>query len=145
MTRLTWCAPFVVSLALPLPAESQQMRPISEIMRSDDVADIAYAARRCAALYWNFQVLWQEDQPDLAATFEESKESFFLMAHSLAQEGQTREIPVETTFQEIADIAQVYRKRADENRAVTGDYFSQDPLVLEDGTVCRAILDAVPS
>jgi 16S rRNA C1402 (ribose-2'-O) methylase RsmI len=47
------------------------------------------------------------------------------------------------TVKEIQDIAVVYTERAQRNRALTGDYFAQDPLMVADAAVCREFVEAL--
>ena len=125
----------------PVAVEAQQdLRPIDEMLDSEDPAVLAYATRRCAALWANYQLLWMEDRPELSETFNQQKVLLIVTAHRFAQSAQEREVPLTTTAQEIEDIAQIYRERADRNRALTGDYFAGDPLVERDGATCRAMV-----
>jgi len=127
-------------MCLPVDGTAQEMRPIDESMDSEDPAVLAYGTRRCAALWANYQLLWMEDRPELSETFNQQKVLLILAAHRFAQSAQEREVPLTTTAQEIDDIAQIYRERADRNRALTGDYFAGDPLVERDGATCRAMV-----
>ena len=125
----------------PVAVEAEQdLRPIDEILDSEDPAVLAYGTRRCAALWANYQLLWMEDRPELSETFNQQKVLLIVTAHRFAQSAQEREVPLATTAQEIDDIAQIYRERADRNRALTGDYFAGDPLVERDGATCRAMV-----
>ena len=125
---------------LPSGLPAQEMRPIAEYVDSEDPAVLAYAMRRCAALWANYQLLWIEDMPELSETFNQQKVLLVVAAHRFAQSNQEREVPLETTAREVEDIAQIYRERADRNRALTGDYFAGDPFVEQDGEVCQAIV-----
>jgi len=129
-----------VMLWVPVDGTAQDLRPIDEIVDSEDPAVLAYGTRRCAALWANYQLLWMEDRPELSETFGQQKVLLILAAHRFAQSKQEREVPLATTAQEINDIAQIYRERADRNRALTGDYFAGDPLVERDGATCRAMV-----
>ena len=129
-----------VMLWVPVDGVAQDLRPIDEIVDSEDPAVLAYGTRRCAALWANYQLLWMEDRPELSETFNQQKVLLIVAAHRFAQSKQEREIPLATTAQEIDDIAQIYRERADRNRALTGDYFAGDPLVERDGATCRAMV-----
>ena len=91
----------------------------------------------------DYQLLWMEDQPELSETFNQQKILLVVTAHRFAQLKQEREVPFETTAQEVEDIAQIYRERADRNRALTGDYFAGDPLVERDGATCRAMVQMI--
>jgi len=130
----------LVMLWVPVDGVAQEMRPIAEILDTEDPAVLAYGTRRCAALWANYQLLWMEDRPELSETFNQQKVLLIVAAHRFAQSKQEREIPLATTAQEIEDIAQIYRERADRNRALTGDYFAGDPLVERDGATCRAMV-----
>ena len=130
----------LVMLWVPVDGTAQDLRPIDEILDTEDPAVLAYGTRRCAALWANYQLLWMEDRPELSETFNQQKVLLILAAHRFAQSAQEREVPLTTTAQEIDDIAQIYRERADRNRALTGDYFAGDPLVERDGATCRAMV-----
>ena len=143
MRFLTAVALAVVMLWVPVDGTAQEMRPIDEIIDTEDPAVLAYGTRRCAALWANYQLLWMEDQPELSETFNQQKILLVVTAHRFAQLKQEREVPFETTAQEVEDIAQIYRERADRNRALTGDYFAGDPLVERDGATCRAMVQMI--
>ena len=140
MRFLTAVALALVMLWVPVDGTAQDLRPIDEILDTEDPAVLAYGTRRCAALWANYQLLWMEDRPELSETFNQQKVLLILAAHRFAQSAQEREVPLTTTAQEIEDIAQIYRERADRNRALTGDYFAGDPLVERDGATCRAMV-----
>ena len=142
MRFLTAVALAAVMLWVPVDGVAQDLRPIDEILDSaeGDPAVLAYGTRRCAALWANYQLLWMEDRPELSETFNQQKALLIVAAHRFAQAKQEREVPLATTAQEINDIAQIYRERADRNRALTGDYFAGDPLVERDGATCRAMV-----
>ena len=140
MRFLTAVALALVMLWVPVDGTAQDLRPIDEILDTEDPAVLAYGTRRCAALWANYQLLWMEDRPELSETFNQQKVLLILAAHRFAQSAQEREVPLTTTAQEIDDIAQIYRERADRNRALTGDYFAGDPLVERDGATCRAMV-----
>ena len=140
MRFLTAVALAAVVLWVPVDGTAQDLRPIDEILDTEDPAVLAYGTRRCAALWANYQLLWMEDRPELSETFNQQKVLLILAAHRFAQSAQEREVPLTTTAQEIDDIAQIYRERADRNRALTGDYFAGDPLVERDGATCRAMV-----
>ena len=130
----------LVTVAPVAVEAAQDLRPIDEILDTEDPAVLAYGTRRCAALWANYQLLWMEDRPELSETFNQQKGLLIITAHRFAQSTQEREVPLATTAQEIDDIAQIYRERADRNRALTGDYFAGDPLVERDGATCRAMV-----
>ena len=142
MKSLTAVALAAAMLWVPVDGVAQDLRPIDEILDSaeGDPAVLAYGTRRCADLWANYQLLWMEDRPELSETFNQQKALLIVAAHRCAQAKQEREVPLATTAQEINDIAQIYRERADRNRALTGDYFAGDPLVERDGETCRAIV-----
>ena len=140
MRFVTAVALALVMLWVPVDGVAQEMRPIDEFLDGEDPAVLAYATRRCAALWANYQLLWMEDRPELSETFNQQKALLIVAAHRFAQAKQEREVPLATTAQEIDDIAQIYRERADRNRALTGDYFAGDPLVERDGATCRAMV-----
>ena len=140
MRFLTAVALAATMLWVPVDGVAQEMRPIDEFLDGEDPAVLAYATRRCAALWANYQLLWMEDRPELSETFNQQKGLLIITAHRFAQSTQEREVPLATTAQEIEDIAQIYRERADRNRALTGDYFAGDPLVERDGATCRAMV-----
>ena len=69
MRFLTAVALALVMLWVPVDGTAQEMRPIDEILDTEDPAVLAYGTRRCAALWANYQLLWMEDQPELSETF----------------------------------------------------------------------------
>jgi hypothetical protein len=128
---------------LPLgvePVSAQSMRPLTELVESDDPAVGAYVLRRCAGLYRVFELMWQSDQPELAARFQESLGTFLLAATQRATDLGTPDARG-VTFAEVQAIVDVYVERALRNRALTGDYFAQDPLMSSDGELCRDLLE----
>lgn len=134
----------VLLLGAPLAAQDSEpaLRPLSEHLgqlEESPRGEFRYIARRCAALY---SVIAATD--DDASFMGDYVPAFLEMSTKVEiNMGATAEEGLAATRRGVRDIAEVLRDRMRRNMAVSGNYFSEDPLLSGDLRTCRRVYETV--
>jgi hypothetical protein len=138
---------FLLLAASASAAFGQQLRPISAYMGSQDMGDIRYVARRCAALYILIGPKAAErGAHDVAAFMEKSAGLFLLIASNAAVTMGTPPANASSVTREaVRKVVEVLGERMNRNMAITGSFYVGDALLESDLTECGATAESLLS
>ena len=137
MTR-SICSIALAVAMIPAVAMSQDMLPLEDLI--DDAAS-SYTPTRCAALYQAIME-WgggQQLGADLWQRTESDREYMGLIAVIMLQDiagGSLEDISI-VVARDIRNVTDIYLERMENNYALSGQAFNNDPVIRSDISVCR--------
>ena len=123
---------------IPAVAMSQDMLPLEDLI--DDAAS-SYTPTRCAALHQAIMEWGGEQQlgADLWQRTESDREYMGLIAVIMLQDiagGSLEDISI-VVARDIRNVTDIYLERMENNYALSGQAFNNDPVISSDIAVCR--------
>jgi len=128
-------------LLLPLPAVAGELRPLSNVLASEQSPAIfSYSLKRCAALYAMMRgaLSGTKGQEKLDSDLSDMAVFAMLAAQRIDQSASTQPVTAESIASMVGRIAELYSARWIENRDATGH--GSDSFFDGESKTCRRIL-----